>query len=67
MSDKVFIDSNVWLYAFMDGDSLKHSRAVELISQPEVTLSTQVINEVCANLIRKAAKHSIRYNPDNTH
>lgn len=54
MTDKVFVDSNVWLYAFMDQTSPKHASAIQLINQPNVLLSTQVINEVCANLIRKA-------------
>ena len=54
MSGDFFIDSNVWLYAFMDDSSPKHAPAKALIEQNRVVLSTQVVNEVCNNLIRKA-------------
>jgi len=54
MSGKYFVDSNVWLYAFMDEESPKHAPANALIGQPDIVLSTQVVNEVCNNLIRKA-------------
>ena len=54
MSGDAFIDSNVWLYAFMDESSPKHASAKALIEQDRVVLSTQVVNEVCNNLIRKA-------------
>jgi predicted nucleic acid-binding protein len=53
MSDKRFVDSNIWLYAFMDSTSDKRSRALHLIEGEGITLSTQVINEVCVNLLRK--------------
>ncbi len=67
MSDRIFIDSNVWLYAFMDSESSKYELSNTLINQPGVTLSTQVINEVCANLIRKAgySEQEIRQTLDN--
>ena len=49
-----FIDSNVWLYAFIEGQDEDKSRiAKELIGNNRPTLSAQVINEVCVNLIRK--------------
>ena len=57
MSDKsaVFIDTNIWLYAFLDtGDSEKSSRAKQLFRQAEPMLSVQVVNEICVNLIKKA-------------
>jgi predicted nucleic acid-binding protein len=57
MPDKpvVFIDTNLWLYAFLDtGDSDKSTRAKELFEETEPMLSVQVINEVCVNLIKKA-------------
>ncbi len=54
MSGDFFIDSNIWLYAFMDESSPKHATATALIQQDRVVLSTQVVNEVCNNLIRKA-------------
>lgn len=54
MSDKCFVDSNIWLYAFMDSSSAKRNQALQLIGGEGIVLSTQVINEVCANLLRKA-------------
>ncbi|MCP4700071.1 MAG: PIN domain-containing protein [Gammaproteobacteria bacterium] len=59
MNDKrAFVDTNIWLYVFMKDDSEKDSEkkatAVEIISDPTIILSTQVVNETCVNLIRKA-------------
>lgn len=54
MSVKSFVDSNIWLYAFMDQGEEKREKALEVISKANI-ISTQVINEVCTNLIRKAA------------
>ena len=55
MSDKYFVDSNIWLYAFMDSTSPKCNRALQLIENHGIVLSTQIVNEVCANLLRKAS------------
>jgi predicted nucleic acid-binding protein len=51
----VFLDSNVWLYAFIRGqDPKKTLQAKALIaSSASICLSTQVVNEVCVNLLRK--------------
>lgn len=54
MSVEYFVDSNVWLYAFMDETEPKHAPANALITQTGIVLSTQVVNEVCSNLIRKS-------------
>jgi predicted nucleic acid-binding protein len=54
MSGEFFVDSNIWLYAFMDDTSPKHARALQIIDGAGIVLSTQVLNEVCSNLIRKA-------------
>lgn len=57
MSDKVFVDSNLWLYAFIcrPGEEAKHSKARELVEQPvRYIVSEQVIAEVSFNLLRKA-------------
>ncbi len=48
-----FIDSNIWLYAFIETPD-KSLIAKSLIKGSNITISTQVINEVCVNLIRKA-------------
>jgi predicted nucleic acid-binding protein len=51
-----FVDSNVWIYAFNAAqDPLKTSEANALIRSIDICLSTQVINEVCYSLIRKAS------------
>ena len=50
-----FIDSNIWLYAFIQSsDPAKTSTARSLIQSTQPILSTQVINEVCVNLLRLA-------------
>ena len=56
--DKIcFVDSNIWLYAFIDTqNSDKSSIAKSVIKNKDIsiTVSTQIINEVCVNLIKKA-------------
>lgn len=53
---RLFVDTNIWLYAFIDsGSAPKHELAKELVSRRAVVISTQVINETCVNLLKKAA------------
>ena len=47
-----FIDSNIWLYAFIETPQ-KSAIAKSIISNSDIAISTQVINEVCVNLIKK--------------
>lgn len=56
-SDRCFVDTNVWLYAFIVGQDEDKSRAAQSLLQQndDVVISTQVINEVCVNLIKKVA------------
>jgi len=49
-----FIDSNIWLYAFIAGDPHKTEKAQAVIKASQPVISTQIINEVCVNLIKKA-------------
>ena len=50
-----FIDTNVWLYAFIASqDQNKSAKAQALIQQSDIIISSQVVNEVCVNLIKKA-------------
>lgn len=49
-----FLDSNVWLYALWSITDPRHRLAIQRIAQPRLAVSTQVINEVCSNLQRKA-------------
>jgi predicted nucleic acid-binding protein len=53
MSAKLFIDSNIFLYAFSDKDLTKQSIAKTIILSGSHTVSVQVVNEVSNNLIKK--------------
>lgn len=51
-----FVDTNIWLYAFIElDDPAKTAVARKLIAETEPIVSTQVVNEVCVNLLRRAA------------
>jgi predicted nucleic acid-binding protein len=50
-----FIDTNIWLYAFIEADdTTKSGIARTLIQESDPVVSVQVINEVCINLLRRA-------------
>ncbi|PSR17221.1 PIN domain nuclease [filamentous cyanobacterium CCP3] len=59
-SEAYFLDSNIWLYALLKKpqptaeDLRKADISAQLIDTAGVVVSVQVINEVCANLIKKA-------------
>jgi predicted nucleic acid-binding protein len=56
-----FVDSNIWLYAMIQSsDPERRAKAIAAIQQPDLVVSTQVVNEVCYNLIRKACFDSSR-------
>lgn len=50
-----FIDTNIWLYAFNNGqDVQKTARAQQIIRQtPQIVISSQIVNEICNNMLRK--------------
>jgi predicted nucleic acid-binding protein len=51
---RCFVDTNVWLYALVAGqDTLKHTRAQEIVQRTGIVISTQIINETCVNLLKK--------------
>jgi predicted nucleic acid-binding protein len=51
-----FVDTNIWLYAFIRGQSAERTLVAQaIISNRRFLISTQVISEVCINLIRKAS------------
>ncbi|MBD2489315.1 PIN domain-containing protein [Aulosira sp. FACHB-615] len=57
-----FIDTNVWLYRLFDDQKIevaerdrKRNIAISITSNEGIIISTQVINEVSANLLKKAA------------
>lgn len=51
-----FVDSNIWLYAFISNpeEEQKLETAKKIIQTKNIAISTQVINEVSVNLIKKA-------------
>ncbi|MDM8566500.1 PIN domain-containing protein [Candidatus Halobeggiatoa sp. HSG11] len=57
--DKAFIDSNIWIYAFIttDNDLIKREICISLLEnlyqEKIIVVSTQVINEVHWNLVSK--------------
>lgn len=56
-SRNCFVDSNVWLYALLErpNSTLKTDKARALVTDRHV-VSTQVIAEVCVNLLRKGGR-----------
>lgn len=52
MKDKIFCDSNIFLYAFSNQDEKKKKVASDIITA-QCTISVQVINEVSSNMIKK--------------
>lgn len=59
MSDKCFVDTNILVYAHDKSTGIKYERARDLIehlwNSGNGVLSTQVLQELCINLRRKAA------------
>lgn len=58
LEQRRFIDTNVWLYAFISSqDEAKSIIARKLLenSHSQLLVSMQVINEVCVNMLRKAS------------
>lgn len=52
---KCFIDTNIWLYAFISSDDhRKTETAKHLVEGRIIATSSQVINEMCVNLLKKA-------------
>ncbi len=60
MSDKCFVDTNLLVYAHDRSAGLKHKRARQLIEElwnsGQGVLSTQVLQELCINVRRKARR-----------
>lgn len=60
MTDKAFVDTNILVYAHDVSAGIKHERARALVEELWRTrsgvVSTQVLQELCVNLHRKAAR-----------
>jgi predicted nucleic acid-binding protein len=60
MTDKVFVDTNIWVYAYLDTDNtqshIKHLKAVECLQRlyrdTEMIISTQVLSEYYSALLK---------------
>jgi len=49
----IFIDSNIWLYAVSDEPNAgKRQAAILLLQEPDICISSQVVNEVLANVLK---------------
>jgi predicted nucleic acid-binding protein len=57
MSDRYFVDTNILMYAHDAAAGAKHERAKQLLEQlwrdRAGVVSTQVLQELCVNLLRK--------------
>jgi predicted nucleic acid-binding protein len=53
MNPKPFIDTNIWIYAHLETDDVKSNQALALLdSLPELIISTQVLNEYYAVMLK---------------
>ena len=63
MKNRIFIDSNIWLYIFLEEEGAKTEAAKQFISnkvnEDTLVISFQVINEVCNILKRKNASEYV--------
>ena len=61
MSDKIFIDTNVLVYAYTSGDIEKHEAAKHFLqySNNALVISTQVLNEFYNALSKFKIKHDV--------
>jgi len=56
MKDRTFIDTNIWIYLFLQDDSQKHDVVEKLIENcPVILTSVQVLNEII-NVLKKKYK-----------
>jgi predicted nucleic acid-binding protein len=60
MSDKYFVDTNILIYAHDSSTGAKHEHAKKIVEELWLArsgvVSTQVLQELCVNLRRKAAR-----------
>lgn len=53
---RCFVDTNIWLYAFIETDDEQKSVAAKsVIRKLDLVVSIQIINEVCVNMLRKVS------------
>lgn len=54
-AERVFIDSNIWLYALLAGSEYAKEQTARNLVNRSVVVSIQVVNEVCFNLREKGS------------
>ena len=61
MRDKVFVDTNIFIYAYSDDDILKHQKARKLfqkdLANSSITVSVQVLNEFYSVMSKSKLSH----------
>jgi predicted nucleic acid-binding protein len=60
MTEKIFIDTNILVYAFLGNDIVRHDLAVKLMSEiigAEIFVSIQVMSEIYAALSKNGVGH----------
>ena len=58
MTEKSFVDSNIWIYLFSDDDPVRKAKANEfIIGTRKKYVSWQIINETCSVLLHKKRKN----------
>jgi predicted nucleic acid-binding protein len=60
MSDRIFIDTNILVYAFLENDIEKHKQTTNLLTEligKEVFISIQVMSEVYSALSKNGVAH----------
>jgi predicted nucleic acid-binding protein len=66
MSDKIFIDTNIFVYAYTDDDKTKHYRARKLIQDEfrfqDIIISTQVLSEFYSAMTKIKIAHDTTRN-----
>jgi predicted nucleic acid-binding protein len=62
MSDKVFVDTNIFVYAYTDDDAHKHDAArvllYEKLKQANITVSAQVLSEFYSGMRKNKKTHT---------
>jgi predicted nucleic acid-binding protein len=58
MTERTFVDTNIWVYAVDEADPIKHARAITLLqpsADSDLVVSTQVLIEFYVVVTRKLA------------
>ena len=55
MNDRIFLDTNVFVYLYSEDEPKKQTVALKIIEDVNCVTSTQVLNEFCSVCLRKLA------------